>query len=235
MMSHHTLPQFSSQRGSAFFYILLAVVLLAALAFAIASSLRGNSSFSSENTKVLASDVIASGTRMKEAVDRLKLRGVAENALSFENSFVAGYANATCTTNACKIFNSEGGGLGDETPTSGILTGSYNWGFTGNVSIMNVGTNAKELIAFLPGISAEVCGQINKLTRTDGATVTPSLATWNSVDKYTGSYNFGPTVAVADFVGVKSGCGLTIGLNGTAVTGSPLANVYTYYVVLIAN
>ena len=88
----------SDQRGNIFFYILLAVVLIAALSLAIASSMRGNSGISNERINLVASEVIESGSRLAETVARLRLRGIASTAISFENSTVTGYANAACTT-----------------------------------------------------------------------------------------------------------------------------------------
>ena len=57
-----------SEHGNALFYILIAIALIAALTFAIASSLRGNAGISTERTGIIAADIIATGNRVAEAV-----------------------------------------------------------------------------------------------------------------------------------------------------------------------
>lgn len=227
----------SDQRGNIFFYILLAVVLIAALSLAIASSMRGNSGISNERINLVASEVIESGSRLAETVARLRLRGIASTAISFENSTVTGYANAACTTDPCKIFEATGGGLSweESPPSSG---NNQPWGYTADMNITQVGTTESDLIAILPEMTLEACQSLNAHLDIAAPTAVPPVqATLNSINKFTGTFAVTPvTLTPTILSGRKSGCFQATAASGTALSssGGPLASKYYYYQVLIA-
>lgn len=227
----------SDQRGNIFFYILLAVVLIAALSIAIASSMRGNSGISNERVNLVASEVIESGSRLAETVARLRLRGIASTAISFENSTVTGYANLSCTTDTCKIFEATGGGLSweESPPSSG---NNQPWGYTSDLNITQVGTTDADLVAILPEMTLEACQSLNAHLDIAAPTATPPVqGTMSSINKFVGTYTLSPvTLTPAILSGQKAGCFQATAASGTALSasGGPLAGKYYYYQVLIA-
>ncbi|MEM9470041.1 MAG: hypothetical protein AAF988_07740 [Pseudomonadota bacterium] len=79
--------KYHSQSGAVFYYILLAVVLIAGLTYAVSSGNRGNTSFiSDEQAKVAAQEIIDYGNTVANAVQKLLLRGCDVTELSFGNN-----------------------------------------------------------------------------------------------------------------------------------------------------
>ena len=236
-MTSHPLTERHGEHGSIIFYILIAVVVFAALTYAVATSLRGNgNSLSSEQTSLDASDIIASGNRLVEAVTRLRLRDVPKESISFENSTVTGYANAACTTGTCKVFDGAGGGLTWETAPLGSQTTAHGWVFTATRAVNQVGTTEAELIALLPNLTLDVCNGINDLLSANpGSKIPPLMASINLVTRFTGNFPaISSTFTHATVNTKKAMCIQFPSAAGPAFTGTPLTNVYIYYQVLIA-
>lgn len=221
------------QSGSTVFYILIAVVLFAALTYALTRGADSGKNLSAEKTRLLASELIDTGTRYSEAVSRLRLKGVADTNLSFEHG--VDYVNAGCTTDTCKIFSFNGAGLEWEDAPANVNTGQA-WGFTGDIAIDEIGTTTADLVAVLPGLTLDVCHRINVLTGIEAESASPPIfATATLANKFIGTYNGSPvTINTASLKGKKSGCVQIVSLSGTAVTGSPLSQTYTFYQVLMA-
>lgn len=222
---------YSPESGSALVFILIAVALFAALSFAISQQSDSGKSLSTEKTKLLASDVMDMGSRMTESVAQLRLHGVQIEKVSFENDIVAGYTNPACTTDKCKIFAFDGGGRDWEKPTTDISNG-VNWGYTGDLSINNVGTTSADLIAILPNISLVLCKRLNKMV---GITDDPPQLSGVAANQYIGTFAVAP-INLSDPVinGKTSACIELITPSGTALTGITASPIYAYYHVLSA-
>lgn len=223
----------SPARGSGLFMILLVVVLFAALSYAISRLGSGTKGLSEERERLLASEVIETGTRFAETVSRLRLKGVASTSLSFENTVVAGYANGACSGDSCQVFAFDGGGLDWELPIAGV-NGGENWGFSGSVALTHLGTASADLFAVLPNLSAEICTRINVLLGVHDAVTSPPTVVAATFDKFTGSYTVVSTINSALINGKKSGCMKVTTLGGTAIDGAPLANSYVFFQALQA-
>jgi hypothetical protein len=160
-----------SQRGSVFFYILLAVALFAALGYAISRG-AGGQSLSQERADMLAGELIQQGNMFRDAVVRIRTNGFTKDQISFENSISPGYVNAGCTSTRCRIFSPDGGGLEWMNPPPGANT-SRTWGFTGTPAVAGFGRTSPaspacsltepcaELVAVVPFIQDDVCRRIN--------------------------------------------------------------------------
>lgn len=221
------------QSGSTLFFILIAAALFAALTYAITRSSDSGKNLSVEKNRLLASEILDTGNRFADAVSRLRLKGVADTNISFENG--ATYANAGCATDMCKVFSFNGAGLEWEDAPANVNTGQA-WGFSGDIAIDEIGTAAADLIAFLPGLTGEMCHRINVLTGIEAESASPPLFAGGTLaNKFAGAYNGTPvTVNPASIKGKKSGCLQFNSISGTAVTGSPLSQTYVFYQVLIA-
>ncbi|HAJ90149.1 MAG TPA: hypothetical protein DCM27_03920 [Rhodospirillaceae bacterium] len=218
------------QNGSALFMILIAVALFAALSYALSQQRDSGRALSSEKIKLLASDVIDMGQKMSETVAQMRLRNITLSKLSFENASVTGYTNPACTVDACKIFAYAGGGRDWETPAPDINNG-VNWGYTGNLSVQNVGTSDADLIAILPNISLVICNQLNKMLGITGA---PSVISAVVADQYIGNFSASPVnLTSASIDGKDAACVQLSAPSGTALVG-PFTTPYAYYQVLSA-
>ncbi len=156
------------QSGNVLFIILIAVALLAGLSYAVTQSSRGGGSgFSTQKADLYASEIIDYGNVVSQAVSQVRLRGYSDTQISLENDFVSGYANPNCTTDECKIFALNGGGISYQAPKSDWLDSNYSsqlqYGtpYFIDIFVLDVGEFKAELIMFIPYIKKEVCMAIN--------------------------------------------------------------------------
>lgn len=165
-MKHYT-------RGNILFLILLAVVLFAALAYAVTSSMRGGgNNASSEQNKALAATIINYFALVENTVNRMLLMGVKIDQLDFRanaTDFAAGAFNVNCGTDDCRVFKQitpvpapRAASLQNATYASDIWTPEWQGRFHAlYISVKNVGTDLPDILFHYKGLSAEVCDQIN--------------------------------------------------------------------------
>lgn len=236
------------------FYVLIAVALLAALAYAIAQSGRGSVvTLSDDKAKLYATEIIAFGGVMTNAVAQLRLRGYKDTQISFENPIVSGYVNSNCTSDACKVFHLSGAGVTYTPPKAVWLdpaksasTGYGVYYFTGRSCVAEVGAGSyspacnsngeddEELLMILPYVDKNLCVKINDLVGVDNVIGDPPQEYMNSfnvsVDKFIGSYSGGYAIGAAlteeasNLNGHRAGC-----FEGA---GTPPAGTYHFYQVL---
>lgn len=224
----------SYERGSAFFTIIIAVALFAALTYAVSRMDNASNNLSTERLRVTAGEMIDQADKFSDAVARMRLQGATPTQLSFSNTVTAGYTNAACVTDACLFFAANGGGMEWQTAPPTANQGE-NWGFTGNVSVKNIGTDQADLMAILPHLSIGLCKTINERLGQALATATPVTVAAITASKFTGIYNLTPNVITGvGLDGKISGCLEISTLDGTAIDGAPIATSYTYYHVLLA-
>lgn len=229
------------ESGNVLWYILIAVVLFGALSFAIAQSMRGGgSTMDEERTKLSASEIVDYGTVLANAASQLRLRGVKADAISLENPAVAGYANANCADDTCKIFALDGGGVTYKAPSADWLdsaqsaqAGYGQWFFSGLNEVEQVGTDGssaanKELIAFLPYVTRALCVALNQKVGVDNPSGDPPQeadAIGSYGTPFAGAYSHGEILTLPE-KGKTAGC-----FEGG---GTPAAGTYHYYQVLVA-
>ena len=161
-MKNHT------QNGSIIFYILLAIVLFAALGFAVSSSMRGGSkALSDEMLELQAEEILSYAAKMKETVKTLQLiNDCADTEISFESTEWGhtDYDNGSAP-DECKVFDPAGGGLKWTSPSNDLTT--LEWEFIANGRVHGIGdstagiADSVDLIIALPNISDELCQTIN--------------------------------------------------------------------------
>lgn len=159
------------QSGNVLVYILIAVGLLGALSYAMTQTAQQNmSGLTKDRAAMDATQVIEYGNILNNAVAQLRLRGVQETAISFQqNEDDEDYTNATCTQDRCKVFVKNGGGVNAYEPNSAWLDKKFNgetlygdFYISGETAVTDVGGDDPELILFLPYIGKELCKAINK-------------------------------------------------------------------------
>lgn len=168
------------QRGNILFLILLAVVLFAALSYAVTSSMRGGGrDIADEKAQMLASQILQYAASLNNAAQRLMLvNNCKSTEISFYNTVwrtdVGGLLtlvnNTTPNDGRCEVFGTDGGGLtayalpasvseGQSIPSPGATGGMP---FIRSLSIVGVGTPASDTIFVLNYLNPKVCEAINK-------------------------------------------------------------------------
>ena len=156
------------QRGNILFLILLAVVLFAALSYAVTQSMRGGGKDGdSENAKLLASEILDYSNLVYSTILRARMvHNIQDYGLDVSGDYIiASTSNSTCINSDCRIFNNAGtSGLMasrplNESSSTASLDIQRNVLFS-IVDIKNVGTSLPELILSYAFINSDVCENI---------------------------------------------------------------------------
>jgi hypothetical protein len=239
------------EAGNVLFLILVAVVLFAALSFAMTMSGRGQSSDSvtKENRSIAMSQLLQSSVDLERAMTRLRIaKTITLNRISFETPALAGYVNPACTVSECQIFHPDGGGVSYPPPSKTWLDPANaaqatfgHWIFTGTTCVPGIGLGSDancntnpdhfEIIAYVPWITKIMCADINTtldVPLTNGAPPQISGSAWSAPPEYTGVFNAGEALIDAGntLFGVSEGC-----FEGN---GTPPAGTYHYFRVIAA-
>ncbi len=232
--------QRSHEHGNVFLFVLIGVVLFAALSYTVARGLQGNTSQTMGQRKlaIIASDLMQYTQKVGRGAERVRRKGFSETDISFED-YDASYANANCTTNECKVFQPSGGSTSILSLPQGPSWVDNIWEFHNGHAIDGVGstcgtTRCTELIMTTHFTNQELCTYINK--KLGVANISGSLPSVANItgSKHTGSFAYvntvGDVAASATISGKTSACvAETTGCNGA--TGN---SCYTFYHVLLA-
>mgnify|MGYP000320069625 CR=1 FL=1 len=158
-----------TQRGNILFLILLAVVLFAALSYAVTQSTRGGGSdASSEKAQAQASEILNYFAQMDAAVQRMMLTGgVKDYELNFyqqtSHKFIYGASdNTNCTEARCRVFDPAGGGVSGqflERFTRENRTDPERILYT---NVPGVGTSAPDIVFLLHQPATSICREVNR-------------------------------------------------------------------------
>ena len=164
------------QKGNAFVYVLVAVVLFAALSFILIrqEDSKETGTLTPDQARLLASQLIGTSTQIKSALDQMIFAGTDPSEFNYNPPSSFGAA-----PHFDKVFHPEGGGvtlpvlsrnavmdgIGTD-PESGWYLGSFN-----NVEWTE--TTAQEVILTAYGIEEIVCQELNRIIT--GATDIPTL------------------------------------------------------------
>lgn len=170
------------QSGNILFLILLAVVLFAALTYAVTSSMRGGGrNASAETPQLMAASITQYFDQIDAAVLRMTMsQGVKPETISFEYPFMnnnlyqtnpngtgsAYFINSDCTSDACRIFKTDGGnvtprhfnkyGVDGYSGSNGLgpAPGYYTFEL---IQWPYAGTSAPDVVLSLVGIDPAIC------------------------------------------------------------------------------
>ena len=245
-------PENSGESGNVLFLILIAVVLFAALSFAITMSNRSGSDVNTDMVRVAASQIIQSGIDIEAGVLRLRVsQAVSDADISFENPMLEDYENPGCTRDQCRVFSPTGGQISYNKPHPEWLNRKFStepsfgeWLYTGTSCIPGQGTGNDagcaghpeqlELLAVLPYLTREICIELNKKLgvplQPDGSPPQIAGSAWagGGAAKFIGSYGNGEAVIDPGNIlfGQPEGC---FESNGTPPAGS-----YHFFRVVVA-
>jgi len=231
-----------SEKGNILFLILLAVVLFAALSYAVTQSMRGGGGNAGSETSLVNSAVLSQyPVGVRAAILRMIVDGTDVTTLNFDPPSV--FSTMTDGEKALGVFHADGGGASFAyIPTDALatLSSTARWVFTRNFGIEDIGNTAtgsgdtgKDIVAIAPGISETLCAKINEELGVSsipevGTTLplTVDATTMQQVEEFT--YSQTSTVAeIAD--------------SGSVIDGNPFlcvdystsAELYAYYHVLV--
>ncbi len=168
-----------AQRGNILFLILLAVVLFAALSYAVTQSTRGGGNDASkESVKTKAASITQFFDQMDAAILRMKLtEGIPIEKISFEylmksysGSQFNNWANPNCSTDSCRLFKPSGGGVAPRTfePYAVATPTGWqaSWSAPGYMDFFTLqwpyaGTDAHDIIIRVLALEPPICTEIN--------------------------------------------------------------------------
>ena len=225
------------ERGNVLWFILIGVALIAMLTMVLSrTGSNVDQSADVEQLRITSGQILRYAKSIEAGIQQLKLRGISENDISFQNSTTAtDYTNANCAGTDCRLFDSGGAGLSYREFTS--ANGGVDWIFTG---ANNVGTTAgpvgstaarsgNDLIMLLPDTSTELCIQINRQLGVGTPGTLPTETTGIDTTEFTGTFaTGGPSILDGD----PSPFELDRETAGCFIDASDSNRVYFYQVVL---
>lgn len=165
-----------SESGNVFLFILIGIVMFAALSFTMSRGFRseGTSKLSKRQAELAASEIMTYIQRIDRGITRIRQKNISENDISLE--FDGNFVNSACdgapdpSFPTCQVFNAQGGRVAAQEPPQNANDGT-SWHFTGRTCIGDIGTGAtgcnsdglsnEELILVLRNLDQDVCEAIN--------------------------------------------------------------------------
>ncbi len=236
------------EEGNVLFLILIAVVLFAALSYAVTSSTRsGGDSISKDKAKSYAAAIVQHATTMRQAVMRLKLsNGCTDETINFRNPNYTNNSGAILNSlnpnsppgNICDLYAAEGGGVAPVKPSPEavdpslvLAPGSWLAGhvgvrvgqFKGNGTDGAAGTvSANDIFMRQTYLKLETCLAINELLKIDNSSGLPPVLIASGAEGSSNSTMAGSMII--DFSSAGSPPAFCINFGG---------GQYTYYHILV--
>lgn len=226
----------SRERGNILFLILLAVVLFAALSYAVTSSMRGGGNdASNEKDQLTASNLIEYAADIQSKLQRHMLI----NSLKWSQiEYNANDNNTDCNSSVCMAQDmTQGAGINYAIPESAVnpftqtdpVYKTYQLRF---IQVPGVGTDKPELGLVVFGITPGVCKAINKLMKIN--------ASYPGIESNIGSYTtvhsiYGATYSASDLERAVDGDnpkGFLLALTGTSTLSPEFAGQRSFCVCL---
>lgn len=231
---------YSKQRGNILFLILLAVVLFAAISYAVTSNERGQvKSASTENVQLQAAQMEQYAGLLENVIQRIMLiNDCKDTQIGFDNtawkrinsaSVHGANHNPNTPSDACRVFNPLGGGLPAQTFAGSAMAGCGGGCMRAGhprvivLSIEGVGTSAPDLVLNIQYFPDAVCQQINS-DMGNGA-ILPSVS-------YTSTLWAGSYAGVTAVIGTGSSSALFGKRTGCALWGGNVNDTQFYHVLI---
>lgn len=174
-----------NNKGNVLFLILIAVVLFAALSYAVTQSSRGTGKIN-ELGLIDSATVFSSNASIETAINRLKILGCSDTELSFwhdsngdgtEDGSDSYYNASAPSSKKCHIYDASGGGVTYQTPSSiyGAPQSGASMGYriTGSLGYSNTLSADPDLSIQTNNVNEDFCRQVN-VANGYGNTLTPT-------------------------------------------------------------
>ncbi len=246
------------EQGGAIVWILIMIVLLAALTFAATRNSRtGLNNLDKEKLDLAVSEILGYANALRDGARSLKVKGCDVTAISFEHQrFGTAYNNTKAPSDGvCHMFRSTGASLSPmeiQAPwldVSGNSASHYGqWLFTGDTHVMGVGSEGnagsgcvgggdgcQELIAGIPYISRSLCEALNRKLKFGGPNGEAPRDNGSSFASSTNTLFIGAYSAAGNEMGTATPSNYPGKLAGCIEGGSdPVTGTYHFYQVLLA-
>jgi hypothetical protein len=192
----------NGESGNVVFYILMAVVVLAALVAAVARSGRETVNFlSSDKQHLLATEIMDYGDALVHATAQLRLHGTTFAQFSFASpNLPAGYGTYNSSPSH-EIFNPAGGGINYRKPPAEALKLASDYAFVAANEVSQVGSScgaAKcvDLMMVAGPLKPEVCGIIDSLLAVTASATDPppAVSHIDAATPYAGTATYSATL-----------------------------------------
>lgn len=195
-------PRRAAERGSALWFILIAIVLIGLLTVMLSrSSTNVDQSGDVETIRIKISQMLRFTKGVQSAVETMTMNGISESDLSFA---IDGSDNTNCGTDTdCRVFHANGGGLNRQNPPTGA--GATAWLVVGTNNVRNIGTAAPDLILVLRNVPAAYCTQINRIL----SFATPADDADVDFTAFAGSFPAAATQTLDEANGANAACLVT--------------------------
>lgn len=213
--------------GNVLFMIMIAIVLIAALTYAITRSDQGTSNLTLEKASIASAQISSMGLDMKRAVENMTRAGTSEAGILFAHTDLTGYGTADSDPEA-EIFNIRGGGVAYQDVPAGVNDGSQ-WEFTGATAAPGVGDDATpDLVMVVPNVKETFCHVFNKkagYTMDDAIPTDSGACVFDTSARYDGTFATGGGINTMDSGSFRA----TPAPYACVACG---ANFHVYYVLL---
>lgn len=219
-----------NESGNVLFYILIAIVLFAALSFVVGGMMRGGNAdmIGEEQAKLYAGEILDYARVVRQAVQDVRIsNGCTDTEIRFVNNVTSGYG--TSVRSDCDIFDPAGGDVRYAPPVDKWGVGTE-WIFSGRTPVLGVGTNdgtanASDLTIVLSDVNSTVCKEINNKGGIQNPSDNPPIdvGSLDTTTKFTGAYDTASEYNAPEIDGKMYGC-----LQNAAQTSN------IFYQVLIA-
>ncbi len=241
-----------AEDGNVIFMVLIAIALLAALAFSVTRSGRTSASMSQEDAIMAANQIMDYADSIDNAVQLTMVNGTTPELISFQNDIIAGYTNGSAA-DINKIFKTVGGGAAYQAPDTDWLDSAQSaqgfygqWYFPANTCVPYIGRGAtdcnsdgddnEEVVMILPYIKLDICLALNKKLDIDNCAADDPCddngEMWPGGNtKFTGAFADSQSIypaAGSELLHKTAGC-----LEGSGTVNQP-AGTYHFFKVLVA-
>ncbi len=224
----------STERGSAFFIILIAIAIFAALSFAVMQGSRvSQSQLSGDQARLAAQDIIQYANAVEKAVQALRLRGCSQQEISFEGAEDGQWNGNSPSDESCHVFSLQGGKVHyKDVDTTYYIPGnpwSGLWMFIPDEDFIGVGTNGcaddscADLALELMDLKQDVCMAIEKIL---GDGTIPEDDDIAGTGSYVGTFDSTPNIVGDDDPELAG--------RGAACVHETNDGTYAFYQILIA-
>lgn len=176
-----------AQSGNVLVYVLIAVVLLAALSYAVTRGSRSGSVeiISEERARFSALELIDYTSLLDQTISFLQARGCRDEEISFDNGFSStDYSNSNAPSDEiCHVFSLAGGGVNYNDTYDQIFTGSY-----------IISGSEPDLIVDIR-VGLQTCQQINDLLGINAGTGEPPIDKLSAGVSFQGDYTLASTAS----------------------------------------
>jgi hypothetical protein len=199
------------ERGNVIFLILIAIVLFAALAYAVTQTGRtaSKSALTSEQARLAATEMLQYGDTLRTMIDKMiSVSSVQETAPTlFASTANANYGTPTTATD--EVFNPSGGKVPYLDPPSGacLPVSPCLYNYTGQVTVTGIGSDSSPDLAMVVfKVDPNVCQQVNLLS-SNGLTSPPVTTAFPALTYFVGAYGGVNALTLAGAVsGLKAFC-----------------------------